>query len=198
MKRGPLLRFLQNLPELHPHPLFITAVSCLDASARRLPRRRRRRHHKRKTQRVCRNRFLPWNSHFTCEKPTRRPSINMLRVRIRPKPTHSSHKTAVHFATWFLSYALKDWAISSWHVVIIYNCYFIYFMFIFVWSCCLCVKRGVTVLCHRPKSCIRHASQAPKSLRKIKVTLFTALLFSELKYFAFLAHCVSAAQVNSL
>lgn len=29
MKWGPLLRFLQNLPELHPHPLLITAVPCL-------------------------------------------------------------------------------------------------------------------------------------------------------------------------
>lgn len=35
MKWGPLVIFLQNLPELHPHPFLITAVPCLDADAHR-------------------------------------------------------------------------------------------------------------------------------------------------------------------
>ena len=35
VKRGPLLRFLQNLPELHPHPLLISAAPWLDADAHR-------------------------------------------------------------------------------------------------------------------------------------------------------------------
>lgn len=36
MKWGPLVIFLQNLPELHPHPFLITAVPCLDTDAHRL------------------------------------------------------------------------------------------------------------------------------------------------------------------
>ena len=191
MKWGPLGRFLQNLPESHPHPLLISAVPCLrrwcSSPSAVTAAASMNGGDSSNTSRTGKERY-----HNKAELQNRITHLMSaaLSLSCRCAPSQYLSENTMKLYRWRkLTYivALTEKYITSCQNV----------------SCqCRCstanthsslqgnnliIKKSWNdLLCHHTVSCLVDTSQAAKLLRTINVALFTGPLLLELKYFAFL------------